>query len=239
MSAHAPALSRRPHRAGPVLDLGGGAVLALSRLHEICGPARRSLALVMAARLAAAGREGPVWWIAPSWQAEQLHAEGVAALFPPERLHFVRPKRAEDVLWTLEEVLRSGTSPLAVADIPGLPGLTAIRRLHLAAESGTALGPAVPLGLILTPGPGGAQGVESRWRLSGDTPGGGAPLWRLDRLRSRMDPPRSWRLCLPPDSPRAPVLTPYPPPPPAGASTSPASDIRQKETSPGVASGLA
>ncbi|EAQ01915.1 hypothetical protein OB2597_00820 [Pseudooceanicola batsensis HTCC2597] len=186
-------LSRRPHRAPPALSLGAGAALSLARLHEGCGGARRSFAMVVAARLAAEGRSGPLWWIAPAWQADHLHAEGVAAFIGPERLVFVRPKRAEDVLWTLEEVLRSGTTALAVADLPGLPGLTAVRRLHLAAEAGGETGGQMPLGLILTPGPGGAQGVESRWRCESDhTPD--AAGWRLERVRARMDPPRSWRM---------------------------------------------
>lgn len=188
-----PLLSRRPHRAGPVLDLGAGAGLSLARLHECCGAARRSFALLLAARLAETGDRGPVWWISPAWEPDQLHAEGVARFFCPERLLFVRPKRAEDVLWTLEEILRSGTAALAVADLPGLPGLTAVRRLHLAAETGANTGGTAPLGLLLTPGPGGAQGVESRWRFESDH----LPRqegWRLERLRARMDPPRSWHV---------------------------------------------
>ncbi|WP_407492763.1 ImuA family protein [Pseudooceanicola sp. MF1-13] len=212
MQAH-PLLSRRPHRPAPAVILGHGATLSLARLHEGCGPARRSFAMLLAAQMLAGpavsgmdggtsgGRsgatsggaiwDGPIWWIAPAWQSDQLHAEGVASFIPPERLIFVRPKRAEDVLWTLEEILRSGTARLAVADIPGLPSLTAVRRLHLAAETGAENGPA-PLGLILTPGPGGAQGVESRWHCAPDH-AAGQPGWRLDRLRARMDPPRSWR----------------------------------------------
>lgn len=187
-----PLLGRRPHHAVPALSLGDGAALALARLHEGCGAARRSFAMLVAARVLAAGRKGAIWWIAPAWQADQLHAEGVAEFVGPERLILVRPKRAEDVLWTLEEILRSGTAPLAVADIPGLPSLTAVRRLHLAAESGAETGQA-PLGLILTPGPGGAQGVESRWRCDPDH-GPRTRAWRLERLRARMDPPRRWQL---------------------------------------------
>ncbi|WP_375173404.1 ImuA family protein [Pseudooceanicola sp.] len=193
MSAPTPLLSRRPHRTGPMLELGAGARLPRARLHEGCGAARRSFALMIAARLAAAGERGPLWWISPAWEADQLHAEGVAPIFAPERLIFVRPKRAEDVLWTLEEILRSGTAALAVADIPGLPGLTAVRRLHLAAETGAETGGQAPLGLILTPGSGGAQGVESRWRMDSDH-GPGRTAWRLTRLRARMDPPQSWRV---------------------------------------------
>jgi protein ImuA len=47
--------------------------------------------------------------------------------------------------------------------------------------------------LLLTPGEGGAPGVETRWHLA-PRPGwarGGGPRWRLTRLRSRMAPERA------------------------------------------------
>ncbi|MFN3824187.1 MAG: hypothetical protein ACK4GW_13155 [Pseudorhodobacter sp.] len=70
-----------------------------------------------------------------------------------------------------------------------------MRRLHLAAGAGMARrgAAAAPLGLLLTPGEGGAAGVESRWRMR-HCPGG----WHLSQLRARMDPPRDWTLALPP-----------------------------------------
>jgi protein ImuA len=171
--------------------------------------------MLVATRLAALGDQSPIWWISPAWQADQLHADGVAQFISPGRLMLLRPKRAEDVLWCLEEILRSGTAGLAVADIPGLPGLTAVRRLHLAAETGAGLGKLAPIGLILTPGPGGAQGVESRWYMASDHPSeggegtefqpdkahfaqahGGPARWLRERRRARMDPPRNWRVYL-------------------------------------------
>jgi len=205
MPAPASTLIRNaPHRAAPALSLGAGAALRLARLHEACGNARRTFALMVAARLAPTS-ERPVIWIAPAWLPDRLHGDGMLRFLPPGQVIFVHPTRAEDVLWVAEEVLRSGAAPLTVADLPGLPTLTAVRRMHLAAETGAEAGRLMPLGLILTEGAGGAPGVESRWRLDADhtaDPHPAAPEgegWRLERLRARTDPPRSWHVAGGPD----------------------------------------
>ncbi len=67
------------------------------------------------------------------------------------------------------------------------------------------------LGLILLPGQGGAQGVESRWHLA-PAPSR-ALLWSdedsftLTRLRARLLPPASWSLHA---TPKGEVLEPLP-----------------------------
>ncbi|MEL6913470.1 MAG: hypothetical protein AAFP13_03110 [Pseudomonadota bacterium] len=175
----------RPDRPGrctpPVL---GALTLETARVHELCGPARRTLALMVAAVL-----EGPVFWVAPAWHADRLNPEGVSEFIDPGRLTFVEPSRAPDLLWCCEEVLRTGAVPLLVGDLPGPPALTPVRRLHLAAETGAARGHA-PLGLLLTPGEGGAAGVETRWHMA-PTAEEAAP-WHLTRLRARAAPPKHW-----------------------------------------------
>lgn len=179
-----PCLPLLPERAQDSLGPG----LALGRVHEACGPARHRFALWLAAHT-----RGPIFWIAPDWGADRLNPCGMVPFIDPARLILVQPKRAEDMLWSMEEVLRAGAAALAVADLPGLPGLTPVRRMHLAAEAGGKRGGPAPLGLLLTPGQGGAQGVESRWHLAPDhqaRPG----RWRLTRLRARTAPQQAWHL---------------------------------------------
>lgn len=176
------------HARHPALPFLGTLRLARARVHEICGPARRTLALMVARETA-----GPVIWIQAGWLPERLFPDGISGHIAPARLIFITARRVEDLLWSMEEALRPGAVALVVADLPVPPGLTAVRRLHLAAETGAAEGRVPPLGLILTPGEGGAPGVESRWHL---TPRHGATQsrWRLERLRARTDPPKIWHL---------------------------------------------
>ncbi|MEO0484273.1 MAG: hypothetical protein AAF092_00020 [Pseudomonadota bacterium] len=179
-------LTRERPREGEAPPFLGDLRLATSRVHELCGPARRSLALMIAAAM-----EGPIFWISPAWNVDRLNPDGFSHLVNPGRITFVEPERAPDLLWCCEEVLRTGAVPLMVGDLPAPPALTPVRRLHLAAETGAARGIA-PLGLILTPGDGGAAGVESRWSLAPALPGDGAAHWTLTRMRARALPPKHW-----------------------------------------------
>lgn len=178
-------LSRTCGPAKPAVRLAPDLSLVRARVHEACGPARRTLAMWLASQT-----KGPVMWIAPAWEAERLNPEGMLPWADPGRFLFVHPRRGEDLLWCMEEALRAGAVPLVVGDIPGLPGLTAVRRMHLAAETGAGLGTA-PLGLLLTPGGGGAQGIESRWHMAA-THEGHHQRWRLERRRARTAPPKAW-----------------------------------------------
>ncbi|MEL6933562.1 MAG: hypothetical protein AAGK67_02855 [Pseudomonadota bacterium] len=187
MQTH-PLTRRSSHVSQPTLSVVGEMTLVLGRLHEFCGNARHMLAL-----MTAAATQGPVFWIAPEWSADKLNPDGMAALVGPERFTFISPRQPRDLLWTLEEVLRSGAVPLAVAELPDLPSLTAVRRLHLAAERGGQTGRGVPIGLILTPGEGGAPGIESRWHLS-PRHGPQNRAWALSRLRARTQPQKDWIL---------------------------------------------
>ncbi|MEO0390260.1 MAG: hypothetical protein AAF218_04890 [Pseudomonadota bacterium] len=183
-------LTRKPSRPVPGVPLlPNGPELARARVHEACGLSRRSLAIWLSAQT-----QGAILWAAPAWDGEGLNPCGIMPFVDPARLIFVRPRRPEDILWTVEETLRSGTVALVVADLPGLPSLTQVRRMHLAAETGAALAPTAPVGLLLTPGQlGGAPGVESRWSLT-PAHAGGSSAWTLERLRARTAPVKAWRV---------------------------------------------
>ena len=184
---HHARLDRRPHRPDPGQPLLGPIRLARARVHEAHGPARHLFAVLLARAMT-----GPVFWIAPGWDPSRLHGPGLAALgLDPGRITFVQADHPRDLLWTLEEVLRSGAVPLAVGDLPGPPGLTPMRRMQLAAEAGAGRG-AAPLGLVLTP-EGGSAGAESRWRMAPDH-GPDRRAWALTRERARSEAPRSWEL---------------------------------------------
>ena len=191
MSTH---LLHRPgdrDQARPALSLTKEIALPLARVHEACGPARRTFALWLAGQM-----QGPVLWISPAWQPDQLNPDGMVAFADPARFLFAAPRRAEDLLWSMEEALRSGAVPLVVGDLPGPPGLTPIRRMHLAAETGAGLAAQAPLGLLLTPGDGGAQGIESRWHMA-PTHEGRGQRWQLERRRARTQPRKTWTVTRP------------------------------------------
>lgn len=193
---HALMPSPAPRPAWP-LPGGMGLGLVRGRVHEVCGPARWTLAAMLMGQ-----GQGPVLWIAPGWQGARLHAPGLAGFADPGRLILAQGARPDDLMWAAEEALRSGMVPLVLADLTDPPALTPVRRLHLAAEAGAEVarqhGLPPPLGVLMTPGPGGAQGVESRWQLTA-APSTSTLLdhraaWRLDRLRARMEPPATWTL---------------------------------------------
>jgi protein ImuA len=193
MTGPHPALSRQSHRPPPGVAFLGDLALATARVHEACGAARRTFALVLAGAMT-----GPVLWIAPGWSTGRLNPDGMLDLVDPGRLVFATPRRAEDLLWTMEEALRAGAVPLVVADLPGPPALTPVRRLQLAAETGAAEGACRPLGLILTP-TGAAPGVETRWSLAPRHPDTRTEAWDLRRLRARTLPEAAWSLAAGPD----------------------------------------
>lgn len=180
----------------PQLLPGGlGLGLARGRVHEVCGSARCVFAAFVMNQ-----SQGPVMWALPGWQPERINPQGFSNYADTGRIIFAAVRRADDLLWITEEALRSGATPLVVAELLEPPALTPIRRLHLAAETGSEAalrrGELPPLALLLTPGSGGAPGVESRWRMqprpSAPTRSEYSMAWEITRLRARTEPPARW-----------------------------------------------
>lgn len=149
--------------------LAGGAV------HEVFGGAATGFAASIAAQL-----DGPVLWCLDASRREDPYGPGLKALgFNPERLILARCRGLKEMLWTMEEGLRSTAPSLVIAEPEANIGLIESRRLQLAAEAGGTLG------LILRDG--GEAGrlapsaVASRWQVDPASGGG----WHLTLRRCR------------------------------------------------------
>ena len=161
----------------------GPFALRAHRVHEAQGPGRRAFAPFQAAH-----HPGPLVWVLPAHLPEQpmLHGlpEGVGA-----RLHILRPVGETDLLWCIEESLRSPAVALVVAEPQKPLSLTAGRRLQLAAESGATTG------LLLIREGAGSNATETRWHcapLAGER--ADSTLHRWDLIKNKKGTIGSWVL---------------------------------------------
>jgi protein ImuA len=201
---------------------GGG--LALGALHEILGAGVDEEDGAAAAGFVAgiAGRIGPStrFFAADSLQKRRqtvpglvlwclkrgdLYGPGLAAHgLDPMRIVRVAAARDDDILWALEEGLRTSSSLGGIAAVIGEIGrlpMVASRRLQLAAERSGI--PALLLRRWHTGDEATAErerpsAAVTRWRVTAllssptDEPGIGQPLWRVDLLRCRGAEPAAW-----------------------------------------------
>ncbi len=65
-------LLNKQHSHASTLELWPDANLTLGRVHEACGPNRRSLAMMIAQKM-----DGPIFWIAPEWNTDHPHVDGM------------------------------------------------------------------------------------------------------------------------------------------------------------------
>ncbi len=198
----------RRRSGGQALALGAAAIdkalpeggLRMDGLHEVIAAeagaqgAAAGFAAGLLARATAAG--GTALWCSPAralMEAGGLYGPGLAAFgLAPERLIVVRGRNDRDVLWAMEEGLRSRRLAAVLGEV-GTLGLKASRRLQLAAEHGAT--PALMLR------PHGAEANLSaaltRWRLA-TAPGAeegsslGRARWRAELWRCRGGGRGSW-----------------------------------------------
>lgn len=126
--------------------------LSPRRVHEAEGRGRRAFALFQAAR-----HPGPLVWILPAHVPELPMLRGLPRGVG-ERLHLFRPVGETDLLWCVEEALRSAPISLVIAEPEKPLSLTAGRRLQLAAEAGHTTG------LVLIRQDAGSNATETRWK---------------------------------------------------------------------------
>jgi protein ImuA len=161
----------------PEIDaLMGANALDTAACHELkpqsAKAASRAAALAFALALAKrrldgaarAGRDLPriLWCMSPRTMLD------TGALYPPglarfglnaSSFLFIDGRREDDVLWALEEGLRSGSLALAVGALSSI-GLTPARRLSLAARDG-----ATPLLLLTSARSSPSAATATRWRI--------------------------------------------------------------------------
>jgi len=179
--------------------------LALGALHEVIGAGPDEEDGAVAAAFAAgilgrlAKRRGaPVLWCQASGD---LHAPGLLRYgLPPQLLLVTRGRNDSDILWAMEEGLRSAALAAVLGEIGTLPA-TAGRRLQLAAEAGGVTAFALrrwrdsATAERQSKAP---SAAVTRWRIAAapsrdeDEPGIGTPLWRVELLRCRGGNPGSW-----------------------------------------------
>lgn len=126
--------------------------LRKKRVHEATGAGASAFAAAVCAQL-----DGPVIWVVEGWKPEKLNPVGFGAFTDPLRLLVATAPSPDDVLAVAEEALRDGAAPIVVIEITRPLGLTAGRRLQLAAETGRTTG------LCLIPEGMGSNAAESRW----------------------------------------------------------------------------
>ena len=168
--------------------------LILGGVHEAAGasPVDRPAALAfLAALLVRLGRHGPVAVCQGPGSVARLgriYGPGWRDLgADPADLVIVETRRERDVLWAMEESLRSGAAAAVLGEAEQL-AFVASRRLALAAREG-----ATPLLLLRGDGLAPASAAFSRWRVAAwpgsaspfDEAAPGLPRWRLELTRCR------------------------------------------------------
>ena len=181
--------------------LGGG--LPVAALHEIrcdetrAGGALTGFAAALLTRLAAVTPK-PILWVEEEMalgEAGHPFGSGLARFgLDPSRLIFIRARRAEDALWTLEEGLRCTGLAAVLAVIRASPhalDLTASRRLALRAAANGVMGLFIRQASAAEPG-----AATTRWRIrpqpaavtDGFAEGIGRPAWRVELEKNRLGP---------------------------------------------------
>ena len=125
------------------------------RTHEAYGPGAAGFAFALGGQLG-----GTVLWIVEAWQGDGINPVGFSRYLDPASLLLARAGDPLEALAVAEEALRSGAVALVVLEVSKPLGLTAGRRLQLAAEAGKSTG------LCLIPEGMGSNAAQTRWHCA-------------------------------------------------------------------------
>jgi protein ImuA len=179
---------------------GGG--LALGAVHEVRQTGRageQSAAATLFVAGVAARNKGRVLWCL---RLRDLFPPALACVgLHPDRVIYAEARREADLLAAMEEGLRQKGLAAVVGEV-GRLGLTASRRLQLAAEESSV--PALVLRRWRDDAERASDGeptaAATRWRISAapsrplPAPGVGRARWHVELLRCKGGEPRSWLL---------------------------------------------
>lgn len=154
--------------------------LARGRVHEACGTAAVSFAVRVAAQSG-----GDVIWIREGWRTGQLNPLGMDGL-DPACVIVAQTRNQIDTLAVAEDALRDGAVSCVVLELTAQIGLTAGRRLQLAAKSGRSTGVCViPDGM-------GSNATQTRWRCTPVFDDRDSTLQRWDLIKNKSGTIGSW-----------------------------------------------
>jgi protein ImuA len=207
---HAPACTLPPVSLGAPIDAAlPWRGLPRGALHEVTGGAA-GFGFITAVLAAALAKGGQVLWCQTALaagEAGELYGAGLLGHgLAPERLTIARCRSRQDMLWAMEEGLRSCAVAVVVGEAAAI-GLTASRRLQLAAEAGGALGfllDRLPR-TASDAGRAASSAALTRWRLA---PAAGSRSFERRRWRVALDycrggPARAWLMEWRPSGARA------------------------------------
>ena len=173
-------------------------------LHEIAGQQEGDTVAAMGFALALAARCGPggkstLLWAATAGQEREwggLYAPGLHYLnAAPEHVVVAHGRNDADVLWSMEEGVRSRALRLVIGIVDAVDMLEA-RRLSLAAAQAET-----PV-MLLVRHPAASSAAQSRWRIGAvagapdrlDPQAPGLARWRVELARCRNGRPGNWTL---------------------------------------------
>lgn len=182
---------------GPVANAFPLRVFPTGAIHELLsdgdGSAAASAAFVASLAGCLMTRGGACIWIGKD---RTIFPPGLAAFgVDADKVIFIRSRRDKELLWIMEEALKSEGLSAVVGEIRDV-GPIASRRLQLAVEQSRVTG------FLLRDSPRNTNPIASvaRWRITpaaseiGELPGVGHCRWNVELLRVRNGQPGNWIL---------------------------------------------